>query len=89
MKKSVFLISFFLTIVSSAFAQYFYVPSESDIRRWKIADNVIPGKLYGMIYTDDNGMLQLSKYNLSKKLLINHATIYGLFLKKKENSTPT
>ena len=29
-----------------------------DIRRWKIAENVIPGKLYGMTYTDDNGTLQ-------------------------------
>ena len=24
-----------------------------DIRRWKIAENVIPGKLYGMTYPDD------------------------------------
>ena len=29
-----------------------------DIRRWKIAENVIPGKLYGMTYTDDSGTLQ-------------------------------
>ena len=29
-----------------------------DIRRWKIAENVIPGKLYGMTYTDDSGALQ-------------------------------
>ncbi len=29
-----------------------------DIRRWKIAENVIPGKLYGMTYTDNTGTLQ-------------------------------
>lgn len=29
-----------------------------DIRRWKIAEDVIPGKLYGMTYTDENGVLQ-------------------------------
>lgn len=36
MKKSIFLISLFLTIVSSAFAQYSYVPSESNLanRKW-------------------------------------------------------
>ena len=58
MKKFVFLISFFLAIVSSAFAQYFYVPSESGISEWKIAENVIPQKLIGMTYTDGNGILK-------------------------------
>jgi hypothetical protein len=29
-----------------------------DIRRWKIAGNVMPGKVYGMTYTDNNGSLQ-------------------------------
>jgi starch-binding outer membrane protein, SusD/RagB family len=29
-----------------------------DIRRWRIAENVIPGKIYGMTYTDANGSLQ-------------------------------
>ena len=29
-----------------------------DIRRWKIAETVIPGKLYGMTYETDNGDLE-------------------------------
>lgn len=29
-----------------------------DIRRWKIAEDVIPGKLYGMTYTDADGELK-------------------------------
>jgi hypothetical protein len=29
-----------------------------DIRRWRIAENVIPGIIYGMTYTDSNGALQ-------------------------------
>jgi len=29
-----------------------------DIRRWKIAESVIPGKIYGMTYEDDNGNLK-------------------------------
>jgi len=29
-----------------------------DIRRWKIAENVIPGIVYGMTYVDQNGELQ-------------------------------
>ena len=29
-----------------------------DIRRWKIADDVMPGKVYGITYTDTNGQLQ-------------------------------
>ncbi len=29
-----------------------------DIRRWKIADQVMPGKVYGVTYTDENGDLQ-------------------------------
>ncbi len=29
-----------------------------DIRRWKIAENVMPGKVYGLTYVDDNGALQ-------------------------------
>lgn len=29
-----------------------------DIHRWKIADQVMPGKVYGMTYVDDSGTLQ-------------------------------
>lgn len=29
-----------------------------DIRRWKIAEDVMPGKVYGLTYIDDNGDLQ-------------------------------
>jgi len=29
-----------------------------DIRRWRIAENVIPGIIYGMTYIDQNGVLQ-------------------------------
>lgn len=29
-----------------------------DIRRWRIAENVMPGKVYGMTYTDTGGNLQ-------------------------------
>lgn len=29
-----------------------------DIRRWKIAEKVVPGKLFGMTYADNNGNLQ-------------------------------
>jgi hypothetical protein len=29
-----------------------------DIRRWKIAANVMPGKVYGITYKDNNGQLQ-------------------------------
>lgn len=29
-----------------------------DIRRWRIAEDVMPGKVYGMTYTDTNGDLQ-------------------------------
>lgn len=34
-----------------------------DIRRWKIAENVLPGIIYGMTYTKDNG--ELSTISLS------------------------
>jgi hypothetical protein len=29
-----------------------------DIRRWRIAEDVMPGKVYGMTYVDDNAELQ-------------------------------
>jgi len=29
-----------------------------DIRRWKIAESVIPGKIYGMTYEDGDGNLE-------------------------------
>jgi hypothetical protein len=29
-----------------------------DIRRWRIAENVMPGKIYGMTYADPNGALK-------------------------------
>ena len=29
-----------------------------DIRRWKIANQVMPGKVYGITYVDTNGNLQ-------------------------------
>ena len=29
-----------------------------DVRRWKVAEDVMPGKVYGMTYVDDNGALQ-------------------------------
>jgi hypothetical protein len=32
-----------------------------DIRRWKIAGDVMPGKVYGMTYTDTNGNLQTTE----------------------------
>jgi hypothetical protein len=32
-----------------------------DIRRWKIAEDVMPGKVYGMTYTDTNGNLQTAE----------------------------
>jgi len=32
-----------------------------DIRRWRIAGDVMPGKVYGMIYTNTNGNLQTAE----------------------------
>jgi hypothetical protein len=33
----------------------------ADIRRWRIAENVLPGDIYGITYTDDDGQVKVAR----------------------------
>lgn len=56
-----------------------------DIRRWKIAENVIPGKIYGMTYKDNDGTLKtVDIQSFDKTFVTNRDYLWPIPQKERE-----